>query len=72
LQDLIESARAQAHAAGHTATVAPDALFIALGNFSDLAVKWAQQHRVVVWRAPEFAQKLRAQALTPCDSPVLC
>lgn len=41
------------------ATEAPDALFIALGDFSDPAVKWAQEHRVAVWRAPELAQKLR-------------
>jgi restriction system protein len=45
--------------AARDATEAPDALFIALGDFSDPAVKWAQQHRVAVWRASELAQKLR-------------
>jgi restriction system protein len=45
--------------AARDAAEAPDALFIALGDFSDPAVQWAQQHRVAVWRAPELAQKLR-------------
>jgi len=49
--------------AAREAAEAPDALYIALGEFSDGARDFARAHRIAVWQAAELAQALRGLPL---------
>lgn len=49
--------------AARDAAEAPDALYIALGEFSEGARDFARAHRIAVWQAAELAQALRGLPL---------
>ena len=49
--------------AAREAADAPDALLIALGEFTDTARPFAAEHRIAVWQAAELAQALGKDAL---------